>query len=216
MFSLAIELSNIKKSECKHPAIRNMFARHNLYVSQAGAEAGSEHYWWTGEKNKGIAFIFLERPASDDIVYEMGLAAEKETGKKRMLCPGDEGYNEYLWDKVSNVQEKIRVFFDKFIQGDPATEEFQKLCDEYHMKIRFRDATDDPWIPSLEMTYDDTSTERLIISREIVATFYNGLGPLFQRIRRCPECGDYFYAKDIRKTYCSEKCRNTMNNRIRR
>ena len=211
MFDLAIEITNMKKSECTPQAIQNLFARYGISYTQKGADVGYEDHWFGDGK-----YIFFDR---ENPFYKK-LAATPEgttilTSKIPTYAPGDEHFAEVLWAAVSNVQEKIRAFFDKFIQDDPATEELKKICDNYRMRIFFHGVTDNPWRPSLGMLYDNSSVERYIISHEIVATFYRGEGELFQRIRRCPECGNYFYAKDVRKTYCSEKCRNTMNNKNR-
>lgn len=210
MFDLAIEIANMKKSECTPQAIQNLFARYGIYRSQKGQEVGYESSWFDDN-----IFIFFNK---EDTLYK-ALAANKAIPGQEDGCayyaPGDKHYAEVLWAKVSDVQEKIRALFDKFIHGDPATEELKEICDNYKMRICFYAVTENPWRPNLGMIYDDSSVERYIISHEIIAIFYRGEGELFQRIRRCPECGKYFYAKDVRKTYCSEKCRNTMNNKNR-
>lgn len=217
MFDLAIEIANMKQEECSEKSIQNLFARHGIWASEDGYERGFEPYWWNNDGNeKGVYALFFDSQiAHDHIIYTTSKKIEKEQKIKRALAPGEQGFDGSLWRVVSEVQAEIRNLFNEFISGYPCPEKIKKLFKDLSLKVRYIDNPEDKWSPVIELEGDHKSVKNLILSREIIFPFYRGEGHLFQRIRRCPECGNYFFAKDVRKTYCSEKCRNTMNNKNR-
>jgi len=209
---LAIEIANMKQEDCTARNIQNLIARHRMWVSQAGYEAGYETYWWDkNEKGEELSLLFYTpQPGS---LFGKVREMQRPGCGYIVLCPGDDNYEATLWEAVSSVQKTIRALFDNFISGLPDIEMLQTLCKQMSLQPFF-EKTNNPWIPQIVAPVDRSTATKLILSREIVIPFIHGIGENFQRIRCCPECGDYFYAKDIRKTYCEEKCRNSYNNRM--
>ena len=119
----------------------------------------------------------------------------------------DKNGEAYLPQIITQAVERVRVWMDDFIAiGDiPSQRVEETLSDLKPTMATF--VSRGKWFGSCEVKIRAGFADALIF-HEIVLPILSGKGEMFSRIRKCPECGAYFYASDIRKTFCSVKCRN--------
>ena len=132
-----------------------------------------------------------------------------QPGGKRMnggVYCDDPGFNAFLWKAIQAIQEELKEWFDDFIYGKVSVPRLQELQKNMKMEYLIIDSGD-PFSPSIFPNVLTSDIKFRVLAHEILDHFIKGNGHLFKRIRRCPECGTYFFAEDIRKMFCSTDCK---------
>lgn len=124
--------------------------------------------------------------------------------KKELDANGDA----YLSQLIAQSAGRVREWLNDFIYlGDiPSLRVEETLNDLKPTMAAF--VGRGKWFGSCEVKIRAGFADALIFY-EIVLPILSGKGEMFSRIRKCPECEKYFFAKDIRKMFCSNGCRST-------
>lgn len=213
MFELALEIANMTEKRCTPEELVRLMAIHKIYRTEAGERQGFDTSFATEQGN-----VYLTLPEPGIVKMVNRYRSDPDCDHQHdVLLPSDEGYRQKLWERVRAIRDEIRSWFDDFIENECV--DFQRVKDcmkDMTIKVVAYAETDDPWQPDMGMSFDHGTLKSYIISHEIIWTLYRNAGNEFQRIRRCPECGKYFYAKDLRKVFCSTKCRNANAYKLRK
>lgn len=202
MFELGLEFANIEREDCTAPKMLRIFATHGIYFTKKGQQDGFEQWFYYNCMH--IALI-------NDCAFINDIRSKQNTVRLRetTAIPSDSWYDESLWEAVSTVQSQLRAFYDEAIKYDRIPiDTVRAIYNDLKPPVYISGSTEDPWQVEIGIDCRRNNLLELILSQEIVEPIYKGLGREFQRIRRCPKCGRYFYAKDIRKLFCSTKCKN--------
>ena len=192
MFDLAIEISNMTQDDCTPNKMLSLFARHQFYCSEYGSRQGFEEYAYVG----GRYFLFKEG------------AFPPAEASKFTVFPSQSDFSTLLWNEIKEFQQELREIFDSIIENKQLLPNIaRKLVDGLELRLKTIQ-TDDKFQYRFEFETESSTFEWHVLAREFALPLYHGEGDKLARIRKCPECGTYFYAPDIRKTFCSVKCRN--------
>ncbi|QTO41333.1 hypothetical protein [Desulfovibrio desulfuricans] len=196
---LGLYLANLKEADCNQRDLLKIMAAHGIFHTVAGQKRGFE------------TSIFAENGHQYSLVEdEYAVEMKKAFGPEFMTLPSDEGYQAGLWACVGAVGAELRSWYDGIAaEGGFDVARVQELTSNLNVRVAVLSKTPDPWQPQMGMNFDGSNFKTIVLSREIVFPLFRNEGHEFQRIRRCPECGTYFYAKDIRKVFCSNGCRST-------
>ena len=200
---LGLYLANMEEKDCDRRELLQMMAKYGIYPTVAGQKRGFENSIYC-EDGKIIALI--DDDAYSHLIKNLG----NVTGEKLVFLPSDKDYGDFLWHCIENVRDELREWYDSMIENNGVNfEHINKTTSALKIRIMAISPTSDPWQPQMGMEFDSSTFKAFVISREIILPLFRNEGHEFQRIRRCPECGTYFYAKDIRKVFCSNGCRST-------
>lgn len=200
MLDLSLRIANMTPKDCTVDAVLEII-KESGHIPNAKGDYNL--YFRDGEK-----IIFL---SVDDFSV---LAAARHPDNSAL--PSDKNYHEVLWGAISNIQAEIRFFFDAFNNGDVPIEAVQSLYDELDVKTVLIENADNKWLPHKAMDANVKTLRNHLLATEIVWPFFKDRSEAFQRVRRCPECGKYFYAKDIRKIFCSQDCKGANFYRLKK
>lgn len=192
MFDLAIEISNMTQDDCTPDKMLSLFVRHKFYQTVSGARRGFEEHVYIGGR------YFLFREGAFPPAELMG----------NTVSHSDSQFSSLLWNEIEKFQKKIHTIFDSIIVNKRLLPDIvERFVNDLSLRLKAMRAVDKF---KYEFTLDTTSPEfeHDVLAREFAIPLYHGEGEKLARIRKCPECGTYFYAPDIRKTFCSVKCRN--------
>ena len=204
MFELSLTILNMKKEECTAERVFEIHKTFPIEVSRQYSVEGFESVLHTQDQK----WLFLH--------HEEGFVSDKEALPDVFFLPSDEGYDNLLWSEISLIQAELRIWFDSFIDGIIPFERLQETCSKIEPILFVSSKGENPWKPIMGVWGKTRTLLDFILMNEIIGTFYSGLGEQFQRIRICPECGNYFYAQDIRKIFCTQDCKGANFYRLKR
>jgi hypothetical protein len=158
----------------------------------------------------------------------------REDPKRRRFPLGPEGMRQHgrLWEFLDASQGRYRAFLDGCVNGSinavflnrclkqtqvddylgqpnpppvgslfSFVEGYLKEGRQWKLKLQLVHGVD-AFRPTLETALDG----------EIINLFLSGQGDVFERIGKCPHCGNYFVKERKDKKHCNEKCRRDCNN----
>lgn len=204
MFELSMAIVNMGKAECTPERVLQLHKDNQVYFSQAGYEAGYEDKLITRDK-KWLFLIPTEK-----------FCDFKIASPDAIFYPADPEHSNMLWDEIKAVKDELTSLFDSFIDGQVPSSRFDELCDEFSIKFKVFENKTNPWQPNIKPSDDGIATFfEYVLCHEILFKFLSSEGEQFKRIRRCPECGKYFFAEDSRKIFCSSQCKGNNFYRLK-
>ncbi len=195
MLEFAIAIANMARKECTAEYVQELIKEHGYYCSMAGEKLGYEEFFHDKD-GKWIILSSLE-------TYQ----SIKDSSPGRVVMPYEANYELALWTEISRIQDELILWFDDFIEGIVPFERLSNLCNDISPKVIVYGPGADQWHPDMGMTFSSKTLFDYILSREIIWPFFRKEGGSFKRVRKCPECGKYFYAEDTRKVFCSGQCK---------
>jgi hypothetical protein len=135
-----------------------------------------------------------------------------ENRRDGVIFPGDDGFDDGLWASVEEIQEEAERILGNFADEKPVdTAWLSKLFIDTADKNFFEP---DP-IDELNLNFipvkpaKNLSFYNAVLRFGLVDFFIRGEGREFRRIRRCRNCGTFFFAKDLRRIFCTTRCKNS-------
>lgn len=203
MFDMAIAFANLKEEKCNAETIMGIFAK-NHYL---------EHY----ENNRltcathlqtDIAFVDLraENTPKDNVMISEKIRADR---KHIYLHPSMPDYEKGLWLVIKYVIFDVRSWLNEIVDNEAINfERVASFLKKHQITLQAFSKTDDPFQPFVGVNFLLPNLQDFIILNDIIKPLYEKCGHEFMRLKRCPECFDFFYAKDMRQKFCNIPCRN--------
>ena len=202
MFEMSIKFANLCENECSAENIQEIIKQFGCFMSLAGEKRGYDHDFYDSKGNLIVLTIELTHLDS------------KKANPDKTFLPGDPDHKRHLWQAILRIKEELAMWFDGFIENKVPFDKLKSLFLEINPSLVVLAEGKTPWQPQMGMTLGSGSLREFVLAREILLTFSRGKGEQFKRIRKCPECGKYFFAHDVRKTFCSPHCKGANFYRI--
>jgi len=191
MLKIAMQIANMTEEQCTAENIQSIVMRCGYYQSMAGEERGFELGMFDCEGN---LLVLTENDFHRNL-------------KEKVFFPGDPNYNNLLWQEIGRIKKELVELFDSFIDDNVPFSKLEAICKEISPKVVFYAPGANEWDPQMGMTFDNRTLRNFVLSQEIIWPFFRYEGEQFKRVGRCPECGTYFFADNIRKMFCSASCK---------
>ena len=128
---------------------------------------------------------------------------------ERSIFPGQPGYDEKLLGFMEPIKQELGFWCENFSEGRVPFDRLQKMCTELNPRIVVRHETLSSWNPYFDIDLGPLANfKNFVLSRFLIAPFFRGEGESFQRIKKCPVCGSFFFAERLGRGFCSNACRN--------
>lgn len=204
MFNISKDFANMKEEDCTPSNLLKIFAINEIVLSSDD---------WNSTFNTHAIFdkyhIYLTEPSQKTREYREKIKNDKINYKFPMVFPDDNDYKKILLSEVKSIRDEVRTWFDFIIKNQSIDE--SKLNDfmiNHNMQLNTTGLID-KFEPDFYISPCFDNLKSFIISHDLILPLYKGYGKDFKRIKRCPECKKYFYAKDLRQIFCGIECKNT-------
>lgn len=139
----------------------------------------------------------------------------KKSGKKVSITPFDKEY-EPACQALGVSIGLYRDFLESCIDGAPNWDLLGLMAFECFSRgigsVEIWPNPDDrkPFDPFIWLIPDLKSFEDNLEAFGILFYFFNGMGSLFSHIRKCIHCMKFFFPKNPKAMFCTEKCRGRL------
>lgn len=198
---LLLDFLNLDEEDMTPEGLGRFYAAQGIRHSLAGDARGHEA-WLRTTQAPDLCFPFAE---DEDL---------KRLWGESYVSPTAEAFKAILRPLLVQSRDKLRAIVDQFSAGNVDLGVLISLLHESGIEgFTFLDSGD-KWKPTVDYIYKASSIEQHVIAQGVIAPFFYGRGEEFSRVRKCQECGKYFFAKYKNKTFCSKKCINSYNYRV--
>ena len=198
---LALDLANLKKEDCVPEVLQALISEYDIRTG-------------FGNRLRPDNFIFPRDKSRKQIIYLTDVPAELFA--ERVGLPSDPDHLSNIWEVVLEVKEELVKILGGFAEGrmvdlDWLTKAYWNTTE---MNV-FKMSGDNDWIPEfIPFNIKDIySFYDAVLRKAIVDVFLARKGEDFKRVRRCSyeKCGQFFFAADLRKSFCGSTCKNKSN-----
>jgi len=199
---LLLRFANMREEDCTPEWLLGLYKEFGIMHSMAGDTRGYEHFIITSGM-PGYRFFMVD---DDPTPLEM------EVFGLRRVSSLDVRFQLLLWPQLSKCRDAIRQQLDNYASGIIDIDYLNSLMGD--TTFRFSSSLD-TWKPKLESKGYSTGTiEDYICKLEIIDMFLCARGDEFSRVRKCANCGKYFYATHKNnRLFCSKQCKSAYHYR---